>query len=269
MKLENKVAVLTAAASGIGLATSKLFAQEGAKVVIADIDVNAGESAAEEIRQSGGEATFVKTDVTSAEEIDGLFKQTVKLYGGFDVLFNGVGINMGKPVPECTEDDFDAVINFNLKSTFFGCKYAIPYFLKNDTGGVIVNNSSNGGVIGRPGDPLYVASKHAVSGLTKSLALAYAESNIRVNAVCPGPIATPLLFQNYDPETDREEYLKRAVSSCPTPRAASPEEVATAITFLACDDSSFVTGVALPVDGGKSAGVFNAHRYSMDFDLQM
>lgn len=269
MRLTNKVAILTAAASGMGLASAQLFAKEGARVVIADVNEHDGEQAAADIRTQGGEAIFVRTDVSEEADIQQLIARAVAEYGRVDTLFNGVGINMGKPVTDCTVEDFDAVMTLNLRSVFLTCKYVLPHFLENASGGTIVNNASVGGLVGRPGDPLYVASKHAVNGLTKSLALNYADQGIRVNSVCPGTIATPLLFKDVAPGETREEFLQRAVASSPTPRAASPDEVAQAVLFLASDESSFVNGVALAVDGAKSAGLLKSDRFSLDFDLQM
>lgn len=269
MRMKDRIVVLTAAASGIGLASSRLIAQEGARLVLADINDEAGEKAAEQIRAGGGDAIFVRTDVAVEDSIRSLFDRVVEEYGRIDVLFNGVGINMGKPVTDCTADDFDAVVTLNLRSVFLASKYVLPHLLENPNGGVIVNNASMGGLVGRPGDPLYVATKHGVNGLTKSLALNYADQGVRVNSVCPGTIATPLLFENLSDDADRTEFLKKAVASSPTPRAASPEEVAKAVLFLASDDSSFINGVALAVDGAKSAGLLKGDRYSLDFDMQV
>lgn len=267
MRMENKIAVLTAAASGMGLASSKLFASEGASVVLADINEEAGEKAAENIRAEGGNALFVQTDASHESDVEQLVSRAVAEFGRIDVLFNGVGINMAKPVTDCTVEDFDAVMSINVRSAFLACKHVIPYLLANRSGGTIVNNASVGGLVGRPGDPLYVASKHAVNGLTKSLALNYADQGIRVNSVCPGTIATPLIFKDVAEGETREEFIKRVVASSPTPRAAEPEEVAQAVLFLASDASSFVNGVTLGVDGAKSAGLMKSDRFSLDFDV--
>jgi NAD(P)-dependent dehydrogenase (short-subunit alcohol dehydrogenase family) len=268
MKLAGRVAVITGAASGIGLASARLFAEEGALVVLGDVDEAGGREAAERIQAAGLLASFLPTDVTRAAEVERLVARAVELHGKLDLIFNNAGITMGGSILERDEADFDRVIGVNLKGVFFGCKYALPHLLANPDGGVIVNMSSNGGIIGRPGDPLYNATKHGVMGLTKSLALAYADQRVRVNALCPGPIGTQMVWGEVGPESaEREAQTRRAVAACPTPRVAEAEEVARAALFLACDDSSFISGVGLPVDGAKSAGVFKAERYRLDFEL--
>ena len=267
MRLADKVVVITGAASGIGLASARLFAQEGARLVLGDVDESQGRQAAEEIGAGGPEAHFVRTDVTSGAEVKRLVDTAVERYGKLDAIFNNAGISMVCSILDCSEDDFDRVVAVNLKGTYLGCKHALPPLLANPNGGVILNMSSNGGLIGRPSDPLYNATKHGIMGLTKSLALAYADRRIRVNAVCPGPIDTPMMWRRLEPGADREAYVRGAVASCPTPRLASAEEVARAALFLVSDDSSFVSGVGLAVDGAKAAGVFNADRYRLDFDL--
>jgi NAD(P)-dependent dehydrogenase (short-subunit alcohol dehydrogenase family) len=266
MQLDGRVAVITGAASGIGLATARLFGQEGARVLLSDVDETAGQRAAEEIEASGGRADFESTDVTSGADVQRLVEGAVDRYGKLDVIFNNAGISMMKSIPDTSEEDFDRIVAINLKGVFLGCKHAIPYLLDNPDGGVILNMSSNGGLIGRPGDPLYSAIKHAVMGLTKSLALAYADRKIRVNALCPGAIDTPMIWGGLGPD-DREEHARHVLANSPTPRMASPEEVARAALFLVSDDSSYVSGVGLAVDGAKAAGVFNADRYRMDFQL--
>jgi len=267
MRLSGKVVVITGAASGIGLATARLFAQEGAQLALGDLDEAAGQRAAEELGRAGGQAAFVRTDVTSGSDVKRLVDGAVERHGKLDAIFNNAGVGLARSVIDTSEEDFDRVVAVNLKGVFLGCKYALPHLLNNPAGGVILNMSSNGGLIGRPGDPVYNATKHGVMGLTKSLALAYADRRIRVNALCPGPIATPLVWSMQPPELDREAFIRRAVASCPTPRMAAPEEVATAALFLVSDDSSFVSGVGLAVDGAKAAGVLNPDRYRLDFDL--
>src|ERR687893_523230 len=242
MLLEGRVAVITGAASGIG-------------------------RAAEEIEADGGQAEFVPTDVTSADDVRGLIDGAVERHGKLDIIFNNAGIALSKPIPETTEEDFDRIVAINFKGVFLGCKYAIPHLLENPEGGAILNMSSNGGLVGRPGDPLYSAIKHGVMGLTKSLAVTYADKRIRVNALCPGAIDTPMLEGIIDSFDDREEGLRRVLANSPTPRVASAEEVARAGLFLVSSNSTYINGVGLAVDGGKAAGVFNADRYRTDFRL--
>jgi NAD(P)-dependent dehydrogenase (short-subunit alcohol dehydrogenase family) len=267
MRLEGKVAVITGAASGIGLATARLFGQEGARLMLGDVDEPAGRGAAEEIGGGEARANFLPTDVSSAADVQRLVDGAVERYGKLDIMFNNAGIGLARSILDTTEEDFDRIIGVNLKGVFLGCKYALPHLLANPNGGVILNTSSNGGLIGRPGDPVYNATKHGVMGLTRSLALAYAERRVRVNAICPGPIATPLVWAMQPAGMEHDEFLRRVVASCPTPRMASPEEVASAALFLVSEESSFINGVGLAVDGAKAAGVFNPDRYRLDFEL--
>jgi NAD(P)-dependent dehydrogenase (short-subunit alcohol dehydrogenase family) len=265
--LEGKVAVITGAASGIGLATARLFAREGATLFLGDVDEKAGRRVAEEIEADGGQAEFVPTDVTSSDDVKRLIDGAVERYGKLDVIFNNAGVSLTKPIPDTTEEDFDRVVAINFKGVFLGCKYAIPHLLENPDGGAILNMSSNGGLVGRPGDPLYSATKHAVMGLTKSLAVTYADKKIRTNALCPGAIDTPMIDGIIDSFGDREEGLRSVLANSPTPRVASAEEVARAGLFLVSPQNGYVNGVGLAVDGAKAAGVFNADRYRTDFEL--
>lgn len=267
MRLAGKVAVTTGAASGIGLATAQLFAREGAQLLLSDLDEANVKLAADEINGEGGDASSMRVDVTSGADVRRLMDSCVERFGRLDIAFNNAGIGMSGTIIDRTEEDFDRIVAINLKGVFLGCKYSLPHLLANESGGVILNMSSNGGLIGRANDPLYVATKHGVMGLTKSLALSYADQRIRVNALCPGPIDTPMIWRNLFPEDDREEYVRRVVASCPTPRMAAPEEVASAALFLVSDESSFISGVGLAVDGAKAAGAFKADRYRLDFDL--
>src|ERR687897_1166368 len=267
MRLEGKVAVITGAASGIGLASAWLFAREGALLLLADVDEKAGQRAADEIGAADGEAAFELTDVTSGADVQRLVDGAVERYGKLDMIFNNAGISMMKSIPDTSEEDFDRIVVINLKGVFLGCKHAIPHLLENPEGGVILNMSSNGGLIGRPGDPLYSAIKHAVMGLTKSLALTYADRKIRTNALCPGAIDTPMIWSGLGPDGDREAHVRRVLANSPTPRIAAPEDVARAGLFLVSPDNGYINGVGLAVDGAKAAGVFNADRYRTDFQL--
>lgn len=267
MRLAGMVAVITGAASGIGRASARLFAAEGARLMLGDVDGDGVRQVAAALTHAGHEAEAMPTDVTRGADVQRLVDGAAHRYGKLDIIFNNAGIGMSGSILDRTEADFDRVIAVNLKGVFLGCKYALPHLLANPAGGAIVNMSSNGGLIGRPGDPLYNATKHGVIGLTKSLALAYADRRIRVNALCPGPIDTPLVWQGQPEGMEREEFIRRAVASCPTPRMAAPEEVARVALFLASPDASFVSGVGLAVDGAKAAGVFNPDRYRTDFAL--
>jgi NAD(P)-dependent dehydrogenase (short-subunit alcohol dehydrogenase family) len=267
MQLEGMVAVITGAASGIGLATARLFSREGARLFLGDVDEKAGRRGAEDIGADGGEAEFVRTDVTSGDDVKRLIDGAVERYGKLDIIFNNAGIAMSKSIPDTTEEDFDRIVSINFKGVFLGCKYAIPHLLENPDGGAILNMSSNGGLVGRPGDPLYSATKHAVMGLTKSLAVTYADKKIRTNALCPGAIDTPMIEGIIASFDDPEEGLRRVLANSPTPRVASAEEVARAGLFLVSPGNSYVNGVGLAVDGAKAAGVFNADRYRTDFQL--
>ena len=258
MRLKEKVALVTGAASGIGRATAMLFGQEGAKVMCADVNGEGAERVANQIADSGGEAASVKADVSREAEVQGMIKETVERWGRIDILYNNAGIGTGGPVTQVQEEEWDRTIDTNLKGVFLGCKHAIPEMLKQG-GGVIVNTASDAGLRGTAWLSAYCASKGGVVLLTKSLAVEWAQQGIRVNCVCPGVIRTPIL----DPFIERgrelfgdspEEAWERLAQVHPIGRVGEPEEVARAVLFLASDDASFITGVALPVDGGLEAG---------------
>ncbi len=254
MRLENKVAIITGGASGIGKSSAKMFAKEGAKVVVADIDEVEGEKVASLIKESGGEAVFMPTDVGKADEVKDLVEDTVALYGKLDVIFNNAGIEGPMPAPETervNNSDFDKVIDVNLKGVFYGCKYAIGHLLEN--GGSIINMSSIAGLIGFPPLSPYSAAKGGVVSLTKELAVELGAENIRVNALAPGFIETPLTERFTKVAEDAEEFRNAIISMHPIGRAGKPDEVAKAALFLASADSSFVTGHVLVIDGGYTA----------------
>ncbi len=234
------------AASGIGKASSILFAKEGAKVVVSDIADKAGVDVVKKIKENGGEATYVYCDVTKEEQAKNLITQTVQRYGKLDILYNNAGIGMVKLLPEMTEQEWDKIFNINVKGGFFCSKYAIPQ-MKKQGGGVIVSTASNWGLIAYPHWPAYCATKGAVVMLTKALAIDHAPDNIRVNCVCPGNIDTPLLRAGIAAEGPFEEAVKTMG------RLAKPEEVAQLALFLASDESSYITGAAMIVDNGESA----------------
>jgi len=245
--LKGKVALITGGSSGIGKAASLAFAREGTKVVICSIQPKEGNETVDIIKNEGGEALFVKTDVTKSAQVEAAVKKTIGSYGRLDFAFNNAGIN-GEiaPVDQYSEEGWDTIIGINLKGVWLSMKYEIPHILKN--GGAIVNNASICGFISMPLDIApYVASKHGVVGLTKAAAREYAKRGIRINAVCPGAIRTPL---NQDMP---EEMVKPILDLHPIGRWGMPEEVAEAAVWLCSDAASFITGTTLLIDGGYTA----------------
>lgn len=251
--LQDKVAVITGAGSGMGRATALLFAQEGARVVLGDVDEKGGRSAAQEIKDLGGEATFVRCDVSKEADVIRLMATARRKYGGLNTVFNNAGIEQPlTPSHEVSEELFDRVIGINLKGTFFGCKHAIP-LLRKAGGGTIVNNSSVSAFANVGGNLSYGASKGAIMSLTRILAIEYAKENIRVNAICPGVIDTPMNQRNLDQAEDKEAVRQRWMSVTPLGRMGTPEEIARTVLYLASDMSSFTTGIGLLIDGGRVA----------------
>ena len=250
-KLEGKVAIVTGAASGIGRATALLFAEEGARVVVADWDEAKGEQVAREVEGKGGEAKFVKVDVSRAEDVQVMVTTAVESYGRLDVLFNNAGVEGEQaPTADCTLENFDRVIAINLRGVFLGMKYGIAAMLKTG-GGSIINNASVAGLVGFTGIPAYSASKGGVIQLTKTAALEYAKEHVRVNVICPGVIWTPMVERF----TSAGEEVRRALEAMePVGRFGTAEEVARLALFLASEDSSFCTGAPFVVDGGFVAG---------------
>ncbi len=246
-KLDGKVAVVTGGASGIGRATALLFAEEGAKVIVADWDEAKGAQVAREVQGCGGEAKFVKVDVSRAEDVLMMVNTAVEIYGRLDVLFNNAGVEGEQaPTADCTLENFDRVIGINLRGVFLGMKYGIPAMLRVG-GGSIINTASVAGLVGFASIPAYSASKGGVIQLTRTAALEYAKQNIRVNVICPGVIWTPMVERFVAPA---EEIRKTLEEMEPVGRFGMPEEVARLALFLACDDSSFCTGAPFIVDGG-------------------
>ncbi len=245
-KMDGKIALVTGAAAGIGRESALAFARAGAKVVVSDITVDAGEETVAMIEAAGGEAVFVKADVSNQADVNALVSKAVETYGRLDFAHNNAGIE-GIPAPcgECTEENWDKTIAINLTGVFYCCKAEIAQMLKQG-GGAIVNTASVAGLVGFAGIPAYTASKHGVNGLTKQIALDYAKENIRVNSVCPGVIHTAMIdrFTGGDPDA-----LAAMTASEPVGRLGKPSEVADAVVYLCSDEASFVTGINMPVDG--------------------
>ena len=247
---DGKVALITGAGSGIGRASALAFAREGATVVVADVDTAGGAETVRLVESAGGRALFVKTDVSQASEVEALVQASVAAYGRLDYAHNNAGIEgmVLTPTADWTEEAWNRIININLKGVWLGMKYQIPQMLKQG-GGAIVNTASIAGLVGSRSAG-YGASKHGIVGLTKTAALEYAKSGIRVNAVCPGVIRTPMVQRSLDRMPELEE---RFVAVEPIGRIGRPEEVAEAVVWLCSAAASFVTGHAMTVDGGYVA----------------
>jgi NAD(P)-dependent dehydrogenase (short-subunit alcohol dehydrogenase family) len=274
MRFQGKSVIVTGAASGIGAATVRLFAAEGANVVIADISP-AGEVVAQELRQKGHRAIFVKTDVSKADEVAHLIQETLREYGQLNILHNNAGVLVVGDVTTISEADWERCIEINLKSVYLVSKYAIPVMVQTG-GGVIINTASTAGISGGGGYSVYSASKAGILLLTQCMALDFAAQNIRVNAVCPGPTATPMiLLSSADQRTssadqqasstdqrasstdqqastaEQQAALERWSKELPIGRAGTPDDIAKAVAYLASDDAAFVTGTAFVIDGGR------------------
>jgi NAD(P)-dependent dehydrogenase (short-subunit alcohol dehydrogenase family) len=252
MRLENKVALITGGTSGIGEATAVLFAREGAKVAVTGRNEDRGRAVVAKIVKDGGEAVFVQTDVRLTAECKRAVDETVRGFGGLDILFNNAGVFYPHTILECTEEEWDLQMDINLKGTFLMSKAALPGMIER-RGGVIINNSSGWGIAGGDAAVAYCASKGGVVLLTKAMAIDHGRQGIRVNCICPGDVDTPML-----PEDARmrglkwEDYLAGCANR-PLGRIGTTDEIAKGALFLASEDSSFMTGAALVVDGGGLA----------------
>lgn len=246
--LKNKVAVVSGAGSGIGRAVAETYAQEGAKVVVADINVAHGEETVAIIKKAGGDAYFVKADSSSANENKMLIDEVVKKYGRLDIACNNAGMGgPAAPTGEYEPESWDKVIALNLSGVFYACRYQIEQMMKNG-GGSIVNIASIHGTVAAPNSVAYTASKHGVVGLTKNIASEYGEKNIRCNAVGPGYIETPLLTDHLN-----KDMMKAITDKSTMKRLGTPQEIADLVTFLSSDKSSFTTGSYIIADGGYTA----------------
>lgn len=250
MKLQNKVALITGGNRGIGLATAKLFALEGAEVLIAARNEADGKEAASQV----GGAVFARCDVRSAKDCERTVAQAVAAFGRLDILFNNAGVIFRNLSVEATSEQvWDDTVDTNLKGAFLMSKYALPH-LRASGKGVIVNSASYVGLVGFPGLAAYCASKAAVVNLTRAMALDHARDNIRVNCICPGSVDTDMIHSAWRAYGDLAIAAEVWAGKHPIGRIATPEEIARVVLFLAGDDSSFITGAAIPVDGGITAG---------------
>ena len=242
-RLKDKVAVITGSGMGLGQAMALLFSREGAKIVVPDINTEAGEETVDAIREEGGDAIFVRADVSKSEDAERMIAAAVDSYGSVDVLVNNAGVQVEKNVPDTTEEEWDYVLGVNLKGTFLCAKAAIPQMRRQGSGSIICISSISG-LVGQPNQASYNASKHGVIGLVRAMACDHAGEGIRVNAICPGSMNTPMAANI--PEEHLAPYRKANLFE----RFAEPMEVAYAALFLASDESSYVTGSVMTVDGG-------------------
>ncbi len=250
MNFSGQVALVTGAAAGIGRATAQAFAGEGLKVVVSDVDVAGGESTVALIQQAGGEATFVRCDVSKEADVQALMTSVVLTYGRLDYAFNNAGIEIEKgKLNEGTEAEFDAIMGVNVKGVWLCMKYQLPLLLAQG-GGAIVNTASVAGLGAAPKMSIYSASKHAVIGLTKSAAIEFAKKKIRVNAICPAVIDTAMYRRAYEADPKKGEFV---AGMHPVGRIGKVEEVSAAVLYLCCDAAAFTTGQALAIDGGLTA----------------
>jgi NAD(P)-dependent dehydrogenase (short-subunit alcohol dehydrogenase family) len=252
MRLKDKVAVVTGSASGIGKAISLAFGREGAIVVGADVNVAGGEETNQEIMNAGGRAVFVETDVAESEQVLSLVEKAVKDCGKLDIMVNNAGIEVFSRLADTEEEMWDKLMSINLRGVFLGTKHAVPKMLENE-GGVIINMASVAGIMGAGGLAAYNASKGGVVLLTKNTAMDYGSRNIRANCICPGFVSTPMVDAVLS-LPGAGEMKDRIIGLCPAGRLGKPEEVANCAVFLASDESSYMNGHALVVDGGMSAG---------------
>jgi len=250
MRLEGKVAIISGSGGSIGGVTARGFAREGARVLVTDINVKGGKETVRAIKDNGGEAVFVKADIAKVAGTEKIVKTAIDAFDRVDILFNNAGVELIKPLHEYTEEDYDKVVDVHLKGSFFCIRYVLPYMMKQG-GGSIINMGSIAGLVGWTRSSAYNAAKGAIVNLTRHVALDYASCNIRCNCVCPGAVATEMLKRQMKIEPI---MMKKLIELQPLGRAGEPEEIASLGVFLASDESKFITGVSIPIDGGFMAG---------------
>ena len=250
-QVNGKVALVTGGGLGIGRAAAIALAREGAKVVVADVNAEAGNDTAQKIEAAGGAALFVEADVSRPEAVEGMVARTVEAFGRLDCGVNNAGIQGElNPTDECSLENWNRTIAVNLTGVWLCMKYEIAR-MREQGSGAIVNVASNFGYVGSPGMPAYSAAKHGVLGLTKTAAIEYAASGIRVNAVCPGPVQTPLVDNMLVAQPELADRIMQSITQrVPAGRIGKPEEIGEAILWLCSDAAPFATGIAMPVDGG-------------------
>jgi NAD(P)-dependent dehydrogenase (short-subunit alcohol dehydrogenase family) len=249
-RLDGKVAIVTGGGSGIGRATAELFAEEGAKVVVAEYDAAGGKETVERIKKAGGDAIFVQVDVSKIDQVQRLVKVALDTYGKINVLFNNAGILTFGSVVETDEETWDRMMAINLKGTYLCSKYVIPHMIAAGGGSIVNVSSSTGAYLANGNSAAYVASKGGVTLLTRCMAIDHAKHHIRVNAIAPGPTDTPMLRKNLS-----VDLLAKFEATFPMKRLGLPRELANAVLFLASDEASFVTGHVMAVDGGQTVQV--------------
>jgi len=265
MKLRDRVAIITGAGSGIGRATALLFAKEGARIVVADLDPKKGEETVNAIRKDGGQSLLIETDVTRSSSIETAVSKTISHFGRVDILHNSAGVDIFVINPKADgtavgtlEEDWDKLLAINLKGTFLFCKFTLPHMMKQKSG-VILNMGSEYGLVGGLASAAYCASKGGVVMLTKQMAIDYAPYNIRVNCICPCNVDTPLMEKGLAASEDPKAARQTWMNIMPLRRFSKPEEIAAAALYLASDDAAFITGTSFIIDGGVTAG--GTHTY--------
>ena len=258
-EFQDRTAVITGGATGMGLAIARNLGARGASIVIASRDRARGEKEAEDLRRTYGACIFVRTDVTSRDSVETTVGAVIEHFGSIEILVNNSGLETQEGPEGPSEHDWDRMFAVNAKGTWLCCKSALPHLLR--VRGVIINNASMAALVGVAGSAGYAASKAAVVSLTRSLALAYADQGLRVNAICPGPVETQMTYDEWDLVGGADEGRGRAFGVCPARRIASPDEIAELVAYLASDRAAFITGAAVPIDGGKTSGLMPVERY--------
>ena len=252
MTLDGKVALVTGAGKGIGKGCAEVLSWQGARIAAGDIDHVAGLKTAKEIEAGGGKAVFLQADVSKADDVQKMIAQAMEVFGRLDILINNAGYHISKNVEDTSEEEWDYILNTNLRSVFLCSKYAIPHLRK--TRGAIVNMSSMVGLVGQRNAGAYSATKGGIIAMTKGMALDFAKDGIRVNCICPGWVETPLVEDWFNQQADPQATKEYIFGRHPLGRIATPEEIGNAAVFLCSEQSSFITGVALPLDGAVTLG---------------